>query len=259
MLPLYIDLSATVREFQLNPDETEFLGAKIVDQVVVEYMERWNALVSTELHQTRSVYREAMGVERPSANSAVFVLSSQTSRLPIMLEEGASPFDEKIGFQRSDKVKFTKDGLGWYLTIPFRHATPQAIADAGIFSSIMPQDVYNLAKNSSMPLRREDLPEREQVVGRRKEIDVLGMNVPEYVHKSARYEGLVKVEAGSSEKEKRSQYMTFRRVSNNSEPTSWFNGGIVAKKLMDRALEEANIDRVAQMAIDEALKQIKGV
>lgn len=261
MLPLYVDISETVAEFALTPQEAEFLGTRLVDDVVKEYMRRWNALVDSELHQTRGIYRSAMQVDRTSATSVEFVLSARAAGpLPMMLEEGATPFDEKIGFQRSDKAKIKKDGLGWYLTIPFRHATPGAIAESGIFNSVMPKDVYDMARNAGgQPLKLADLPISQQVKGSRKEINIPGMNVPEYMHKSAKYEGLVRVEARSSDQEKRGQYMTFRRVSDKSDPTSWFNGGITAKKLMDRALEESQIEYVAEMAIDEALKRIKGL
>ena len=50
--------------------------------------------------------------------------------------------------------------------------------------------------------------------------------------------------------------MTFRRVSDKSDPNSWFNGGIEGKKLMDRAIELSNISIVADMAIDETLDRI---
>ena len=45
MLPLYVDISETVAEFALTPQEAEFLGTRLVDDVVKEYMRRWNALV----------------------------------------------------------------------------------------------------------------------------------------------------------------------------------------------------------------------
>lgn len=146
--------------------------------------------------------------------------------------------------------------MGWYLTVPFRHATSEAIAESGVFNSILPADVYNLAKNSQTPLKRQQLPLNQQTPGVRKAIDIPGLKVPEYTHKSAKYEGLVRVEASSSEKEKRGQYMTFRRVSDKSDPNSWFNGGIEGKKLMDRAIELSNISTVADMAIDETLDRI---
>ena len=47
MLPLYVDISETVAEFALTPQEAEFLGTRLVDDVVKEYMRRWNALVDS--------------------------------------------------------------------------------------------------------------------------------------------------------------------------------------------------------------------
>lgn len=92
MLPLYVDISETVAEFALTPQEAEFLGTRLVDDVVKEYMRRWNALVDSELHQTRGIYRSAMQVDRTSATSVEFVLSARAAGpLPMMLEEGATP------------------------------------------------------------------------------------------------------------------------------------------------------------------------
>ena len=226
-----------------------------LSDVVQEYSMKWQDLVNKELKSSRPEYLKAMYIERPSGTEAVFGLSARESKLALMIEEGHGPWDEKPFLLGSLKAKRTKDGKP-FLTVPFRHATPQAIAEAGIFSSIMPQDVYQLAKNSPMPLKRSQLPESQRIPGVRKEIDVPGLKVPEYIHKAAKYEGLVRVEASSSENENRGQYMTFRRVSDKSNPNSWFNGGIIAKRLMDRALEIAQIDRVADMAIDETLERI---
>jgi len=245
-LPIRIDLSDVVQEFTLNQDESNLLATAIIDSVVQEYSMKWQDLVNKELKSSRPEYLKAMYIERPSATE---------SKLALMIEEGHGPWDEKPFLLGSLKAKRTKDGKP-FLTVPFRHATPQAIAEAGIFSSIMPQDVYQLAKNSPMPLKRSQLPESQQIPGVRKEINIPGLKVPEYIHKAAKYEGLVRVEASSSENENRGQYMTFRRVSDKSDPNSWFNGGIIAKRLMDRALEIAQIDRVADMAIDETLERI---
>lgn len=254
-LPIRIDLSDVVQEFTLNQDESNLLATAIIDSVVQEYSMKWQDLVNKELKSSRPEYLKAMYIERPSGTEAVFGLSARESKLALSIEEGRGPWDEKPFLLDSPKAKRTKDGRP-FLTVPFRHATPQAIAEAGIFSSIMPQDVYQLAKNSSMPLKRSQLPESQQIPGVRKEINIPGLKVPEYIHKAAKYEGLVRVEASSSENENRGQYMTFRRVSDKSDPNSWFNGGIIAKRLMDKALEIAQIDRVADMAIDETLERI---
>lgn len=256
MLPIRIDLDEVVGEFSLSGEETNLLGAAIIDRVIEEYYQRWRDLVGKELRQSRAEYLKAMYVERTSPLEVVFGLSARESELALMVEEGASPFDEKPGFERSSKAKQKKNGMGWYLTVPFRHATSEAIAESGVFNSILPADVYNLAKNSQTPLKRQQLPLNQQTPGVRKAIDIPGLKVPEYTHKSAKYEGLVRVEASSSEKEKRGQYMTFRRVSDKSDSNSWFNGGIKGKKLMDRAIELSNISTVADMAIDETLDRI---
>lgn len=255
MIPINIDISSLIEEFSLDENQTLMIGTTIIDRVAQEYSYRWKNLIDKELKSSRNEYLRGIFIERVNPTEIIFGLSNRESSLPLSIEEGHGPWDEKPFLLGSLKAKRTKDGKP-FLTVPFRHATPQAIAEAGIFSSIMPQDVYQLAKNSPMPLKRSQLPESQQIPGVRKEINIPGLKVPEYIHKAAKYEGLVRVEASSSENENRGQYMTFRRVSDNSDPNSWFNGGIIAKRLMDRALEIAQIDRVADMAIDETLERI---
>lgn len=255
MVPINIDISSLIEEFSLDENQTLMIGTTIIDRVAQEYSYRWKNLIDKELKSSRNEYLRGIFIERVNPTEIIFGLSNRESSLPLSIEEGHGPWDEKPFLLGSLKAKRTKDGKP-FLTVPFRHATPQAIAEAGIFSSIMPQDVYQLAKNSPMPLKRSQLPESQQIPGVRKEINIPGLKVPEYIHKAAKYEGLVRVEASSSENENRGQYMTFRRVSDKSDPNSWFNGGIIAKRLMDRALEIAQIDRVADMAIDETLERI---
>lgn len=255
MVPINIDISSLIEEFSLDENQTLMIGTTIIDRVAQEYSYRWKNLIDKELKSSRNEYLRGIFIERVNPTEIIFGLSNRESSLPLSIEEGHGPWNEKPFLLGSLKAKRTKDGKP-FLTVPFRHATPQAIAEAGIFSSIMPQDVYQLAKNSPMPLKRSQLPESQQIPGVRKEINIPGLKVSEYIHKAAKYEGLVRVEASSSENENRGQYMTFRRVSDKSDPNSWFNGGIIAKRLMDRALEIAQIDRVADMAIDETLERI---
>lgn len=255
ILPISIDLRDLVEEFSLTESQIEFLGSSIIDRVIVEYSTRWEDLVNRELKKSRSEYKRAMFMERPSNMEVIFGLMARESPLAIMVEEGVSPFDEKIGFKNSDKTKQKKDG-GWYLTIPFRHATPEAVAESGIFASIMTKDIYKVAKQSTRPLKITDLPEKHRLPGIRKEINTPNLVVPEYIHKTPQYKGLVKINIQSSDKEVRSGYFTFRRVSDKSDPNSWWNTGIVPRKLMDRALEQADISKVAQMAIDNFLEKI---
>lgn len=171
-----------------------------------------------------------------------------------MIEEGQPPFDEKEGFRNSPKRKEAEGG-GWYIDIPFRHATSEAVADSGLFSTIMPQQIYDAVRKTGR-LGIGNLQRRFAEKGERKEINRLGVNKPSYMHKAPIYQGLTKVSIASTSNETRSGYFTWRRVSDASDPNSWWNGGIIPYKLMDKALEQAKIDVVADRVINEFLKAI---
>lgn len=254
IVPINIDLSDLVEEFDLSQDQSTFLGASIIDAVITEYQLRWENLINRELRTTRNEYKRGVFIERESPLSVTFGLTNRASSIPLMIEEGQSPFDEKEGFRNSSKRKIAQDG-GWYIDIPFRHATPEAVADSGLFASIMPQQIYNAVRETGR-LGSGNLPESFSEKGQRKSINRLGVNKPAYMHKASIYEGLTKVNIASTEKEKRSGYFTWRRVSENSDPNSWWNGGIVPYKLMDKALEQAKIDVVADKVIDQFLNEM---
>lgn len=80
--------------------------------------------------------------------------------------------------------------------------------------------------------------------------------IPAYTHKAPQYQGLVRIDIASTDKENRGGYFTFRRVSDKSDPLSWINPGFEPRKFMDRALDEAQVFEVADMAIDEFLNQL---
>lgn len=251
VVPINIDLSDLVEEFNLSQDQSTFLGASIIDAVVTEYQLRWENLINRELRTTRNEYKRGVFIERESPLSVTFGLTNRASSIPLMIEEGQPPFDEKEGFRNSPKKKTAQDG-GWYIDIPFRHATPGAVANSGLFASIMSNNIYKEVKNRGR-LSFMDLPVKDSVIGERKAINRLGVNKPAYIHKASIYEGLTKVNIASTQNEKRSGYFTWRRVSENSDPNSWWNGGIVPYKLMDKALEQAKIDVVADKVIDQFL------
>lgn len=257
MIPIHIDLSEVVEEFALTGDQAQELGANIIDRVVVEYVNKWENLVNSGLRQTRNLYKRAMYVDRISPTEVVFGLQPGDNGLALALEEGKAPFDEKIGFGSSPKRKI-KMGGGWYLTIPFRHATPGAVAESDIFQNKLPKEIYKLAKeNQGKPLQRSQLPSAYQQLGKRKEIQTANAIIPEYVHKFPKYQGLVKLDIASTENENRSGYFTFRRVSDKSEPLSWIHPGFAAHKFMDKALDKAQVEIVADMAIDTFLKSLQ--
>ena len=250
MLPISIDLSPLIEEFALTVEKTSILSNLILDRITEEYRQRWTSLINADLKRTRSDYRRAIYIERKE-NEVVFGLRDDPHNpLPMMIEEGHEAWDEKEFFERSKRKKVTIGG-GWYLTIPFRHATPEAVAESG-FSTTLPQSVYNVAKQSSSPLSVSQLPEEYRVRGVRREIVTLNKVYPAYTHKSPIYQGLMRVDI-SSGKENRGGYFTFRRVSDKSDPSSWIHPAFIAKKFMDRALELANVTQITDIAIDQFL------
>lgn len=256
MLPINIDISEVVDEFTLTAGQSQALGESIIDNIVAEYTSVWNKEVENNLHSTRQIYKRAMVVLRKSPTEAEFVLSYQDSPLVKMLEDGSPPFDQKPFFKKSPKVK-RKIGGGWYLTIPFRHATSSAVAESSVFSSVLPKEIQQIAKDKSpRALKKSDLPEQYQKLGVRPGVVLNGIVMPEYQHKSAQYEGLVRVNVSSTKKENRGGYFTFRRVSDKSASNSWIYGGMTALKLMDKALVRADISNVAERAINDFLKNI---
>lgn len=256
MIPIHVDLSEIVAEFALTGDQAQALGGEIINRVVTEYVNKWENLVNKELKKTRKLYKQAMYVDRVSATEVVFGLQPGQDGLALALEEGKAPFDEKPGFANSPKKKTSLSG-GWYLTIPFRYATPDAVAESTIFQNALPKEIYDIAKsNGGQPVKKSQLPAQYAQLGRRKEIQTANGVIPEYTHKSPQYQGLVRIDVSSTDKENRGGYFTFRRVSNNSDPLSWIHPGFEPRKFMDRALDDAQVFEVADMAIDEFLNQL---
>jgi len=166
-----------------------------------------------------------------------------------MLEVGHEPFDEKIGFSQSPKKKMKKGG-GWYMTIPFRYASSEALAESGAFAGILPKQIERMAKQSTIPLRQTDLPTPFNDTNQRAVIERMNKRVDEYKHKVSVYAGLIRKDISSTNKEKRGGYYVFRRVSDKSDPLSWWNKGFERHDFMGQALSNMNIQTTVAMAID---------
>lgn len=253
-----IDLSEVVEEFALTQQQGHDLATSLIDKITESAYRRWEDLVDKELHQTRGEYKRAMYVERTSPTEVVFGLTDRQSKLPLAIEEGSDSFDMKESFERSSKKKMKRDG-GWFLTVPFRHATPGAVATAGAFASVLPKDVYQIAKNNAgKPVQKSQLPTQHQALGVRQELlNKLGVKIPAYTHKAAKYEGVVRKDISSTSNEVRGGYFTFRRVSDKSDPTSWIHKGFKARDFMGRSISQNEISSVVDRTTDEFLNKLK--
>lgn len=257
MMPLNIDLSEVVEEFALTATQSMELSDAIIDRIVVEYTSKWENLVDNGLKGLRNVYKNAMYVDKKSPTEVIFGLREGGNGLAMALEEGKEAWDEKPFFEASSRKRLKAMGDGWYLAVPFRHATPEAVAESGIFQSVLPKEIYDIAKNNGgRRVSMAQLPEQYRQLGSRKEIVTARGAIPEYTHKAPKYLGLVRVNVSSTDKENRGSYMTFRRVSDRSDPNSWIHPGFDAHRFMDKALDQADIYIVADMAIDNFLAQL---
>lgn len=232
MLPISFDISPIVDEFIILSNRSEEFSSYVIDRMTEDFMNSWENMVNSELGSTRQAYKRAMNVEKVSYNESLISLLPTESKLPMMIEDGASSFDMQEGFSKSSKavryssIKDKKEH--WYLTIPFRHATSEAVAESMVFANKMPKPIEKIAKeNKGEQITMAQLPQEYQKLLKNKTTGVQ--------HKSPIYEGIKRIQASSSDKENRGNYISFRRVSDNSEDGAFVHPGFKAKRFMDRA------------------------
>lgn len=252
MFAINIDISELTNSLTFTKEETEDFARMVLDTVSDVYMQKWEKIVDTNLKSTRRSYKLGMDSRRITDFHTQFVLEGKgDSKLGMMIEEGASAFDIKEGMFKSSKKKQTKDG-GWYITVPFRQATPETIGESSVFSGQTSKDeavreVFKTAKgNAGSPVTREQLPSDLQSIETRAAIKNNEVTIAAYEHKTPIYQGLVK-----STKPKHEGYYTFRRISDKSDELSWIHKGFTPHKFMEKALQEM------EQELPEVLKYAK--
>jgi hypothetical protein len=234
MIPINIDISQAMARIMPTQEEVRDYSRFVLDSIVTRYIEMWEKEVDNSLHQTKRAYKAGMpeSVNYLDDYTAEVVLNGKgDSKLAIMIEKGASAFDIKDGFEKSSKVKHNKDG-DWYLTVPFKWATSEAIAESSVFSGKMPKPVQNIVKREGKTTTT-NLPSEFQVKGVRKEISNGGVTIPAYEHKSSIYLGIVK-----SDKPQHSGATSFRRAGKNSDDGSWMHKGFEPHNFMGKAVDK---------------------
>jgi hypothetical protein len=165
------------------------------------------------------------------------------------IESGTQPRDMKEKLLSSPKAKTGKDGKR-YITVAFRHGAPGTTT-----MPAMPQSVYKDAKQLGYSRRGNGLGSTKHEWGGRLGANATGQrsHIPPhpggsgadgakgYTWKSGLYTGMVKVGQANH-----SQYMTFRRVSDNSDPRSWMFPGTKPKPIRE-AVAENTREEVLQL------------
>jgi hypothetical protein len=156
-----------------------------------------------------------------------------------IVENGIKPFDMKQTHLNGPKSQVGKDGKR-YVTIPFRHNVPGSTA----IGNAMPKEVYAKAMQLAVSRRNGLLvhwfsAKKYEWGDRLSENDSGVKQRPHWT--TSKYTSMVKM-AGRPH----TQYLTFRRISENSKPESWRHPG-VAPRPVTQAVEEMARDEVIQL------------
>lgn len=139
------------------------------------------------------------------------------------LENGRGPFDMKPALLAGPKSRINKKGQR-YNIIPFRHGASSLSLPNSNFRP-MPQDIYQQARELKASARRGNGMQWGGKLTGTENRHPAGQNPTlGYQHKAGRYEGMVRIEKQYA-RTTQGKYMTFRVVSENSDPLSWHHPG----------------------------------
>lgn len=264
--PITLDFSEVFNEFDLTPEQAEKLGDNVIRHITSRFYEVWSITAGKELHSSRKDYINSLQLLSEGKMEASVVLRGKLNN---MIEQGVGAFDMKLGFMKSPKAKMSKKG-GWYITIPFRFATPGALGESSVFNGgVMPKEIYAEAKNLEATksdinvgvqfgdqLKLSQIPEHLRNKGSRGAVSNADTkdSFADYQHKNSIYEGITRSEKTYANATQ-SMYNSFRRVSLNSDPASWVNSGITARNVAEKALQVFDIGEEVSIKVDQELNK----
>lgn len=270
-----VNVEPVISEYNLTKRQGELLALSLLKAITNEFYATVQRTVSKELNSTRSQYLAGLNIYSSGKYENTVVL---TGVLPTMLEKGASAFDIKAGLLKGSKAKMGKNGY-IYTTVPFRLASSGAGGFSSSFSTVMPEAVYEIAKNLQATvsqigqgtrygesLKPSNVPEPYNEKKVRQTIQEAESNLTDeqlqqYTHKNSIYDGIIK-QMKVYEKANQAKYNTFRRVSEprqdgGSAVNSWIHKGFQARNFLERSIEKANIAGIAAQIKSSFLAQIK--
>lgn len=265
-IPIIIDTGAIAAQFNgIGQEQIDNMCNNIAKSMAASFAGRLEEEANLVLHQTRRRYVNAISLVDEGRLSGTVLLDFSKDPVVGMIEQGASAFDQKESMLRSSKVKIGNRG-GKYITIPFRFSTPDAVADSDVFSSKLPEEVYEVLKNKetniatgsgtrSEGLKTKELPVQFQSPKVRAEIkDSAGKKLFDaYTHKTSIYTGAIKTKDGVTGQ---NSYNSFRRISENSDKNAWIHPGIEKHNLVGKALTNFNQERELSVLLSNALSQL---
>lgn len=248
ILPVEIDVSSFVEAFAIPEQDVKQFVSNVISEVAIEFSQYWSNAANV-LKSSRAEYKNSIYVEKIDDNNYIVGLNGFLANA---VEQGIGAFDQKRWFEESDKVKYNKDG-GWYLTIPFRFATSNAIGESSVFSNVMPSEVYNVAKGlkEGESLTKSMIPSNLKEPSPKPKIQRSKL-FEEYQRKHSIYEGIQRKEDITG----RGQYFNFRRVGKNSDPESWVHPGIEERNLAEKAFQNMDLPSTVDAIVDKYIDQL---
>lgn len=255
------DIQDLVNELSLPKNTADLILSKCVEDVTNAIYEEWKKSASDSLKSTRTDYVEGLDIIQHSQFHKQIVLRGVLNN---MIEQGASPFDMKIGMLSSSKVKFSHTynpdteqiEQRPYLTVPFRIGVPTTIGESSSFANIMPKEVHKVAVNLThkQQIPSSQIPSPYNIPQARAKIVIPETNVdiPEYTHKTSLFAGMQK-NVGAYGKTTQNTYNTFRRISEASDDNSWIHRGIKAYDLLGKSLKNTDVGIIVENTTDEVL------
>lgn len=201
LFELTIQVTGAEKLARFDPREvSDFMASQ------AEYVqETWRSAVSGNIlpGMARAVnnsnYADSIQIQRlPDGNYQVVCGYPQAERI----ERGYASYDMKPGLLLSPSAKITSDGLGRYVTVPFRQFTPGpggGIRVSARETNTLPAQVHLHTKMFGRYGGKE---------GMRSKLETGPMDAP-YTWKAGQFQGLTKTTTAGGA----SRYFTFRRVS----------------------------------------------
>ena len=230
-MKIWIDIDSMKDQIARLSKNVDAVRSIITQGVVQEIYNQWCNQVRLNLTRNQQEYIDEIQVDHIMDNT--YTIGIEDDSIAGKIEGGSPSWDMKPNFAKSAKAKQKKNG-GWYLTIPFKLGTPNAINAAGTFSAILPRSVYNAVRKSLENNTPIQLPPKYDVLSK-----------PH--HKGPIFGGInasPNINGGQS-------YNTFRRVSDKSDPISWIYPARPGKHILQKVLAGLNIDAIIKQELDK--------
>lgn len=216
-IPINIDLTDLVEEFDLSASQIEELGSQLITSISNTYFNALKIKVNNKLKSAKALYLKGLSMKKIDSLNVEIKLSGW---LPNIIEEGTKSFDMKEGFSKSGKAQISNEG-SWYLTIPFEYSAP----GSNNGKKELPKEINDIVQKQKTPLKREQLPQSQRL----QQLKELA-NGKTYQYKSPIFEGL--------KKDGNDGAISFRRVGEKSDKNSWIYPQTEGKDFFSQAISD---------------------